>query len=283
MMIEFNYNNNPDEFMAFQLTQQQRNFFDVFGYLKLSKLFSNEAVLFQQVFDELYQAEQALDWQHEAHYNKSRLIIFNFLEKHPALRKLITHENIQALFRPFLGNNYTYMASEGNIFSGDTYWHSDIYGCHFKYRYMKALFYLDTLKADSGALCVIPGSHLFGDQFANKLEGRVWEHEKHLGISKEDVPHVAIETEPGDVIIFDNRLKHATINKTDSKRRLFSVYGVQRFEDGDEDKLLKIFADAKKLGSAVHTQQFIDTLTDTERYRIEQTLHLLNKHQISAY
>lgn len=269
--------------MSFQLTQQQRNFFEVFGYLKLPKLYANEAQQLQTAFDEIYQKHQALDWQHEAHYNKSRYIIFNFLEKHPALRTLITDQRLEALFGTFLGSDYCYTASEGNIFTGDTYWHSDIYGCHFKYRYVKALFYLDPLSANKGALCVIPGSHLFGDQYANKLQGRVWEHEKHFGISKDQVPHIAIATEPGDVILFDNRIKHATIDTTNARRRLFAVYGTQRFAEEDEDKLLSNFADAKKLGGVVHTKEFLATLSDAERYRIEQTLAVLNKNQISAY
>lgn len=269
--------------MSYLLTPQQRNFFEVFGYLKIPRLFYDNISALQQGFDQLFEQHNALDWRHDAHYNKPRHIIFNAAEKHPLLRHLITCERMESLLGELLGDNYTYTASEANIFTGDTYWHSDLFGCHFKYRYVKALFYLDPLTANTGALCVIPGSHLFGDSYANKLQARIWEHEQHLGISKSDVPHIAIETQPGDVIFFDYRLKHATINITSSQRRMFTICGVERFQSEDEDKLLKCLLDGKNIGATIHTKAFLDSLTTKERYRIEQTLSLLESHKIQAY
>lgn len=269
--------------MAFQLSQQQRNFFDVFGYLKLPALFADQAQDLQQAFDELYQQEQAVDWVHEAHYNKSRHIVFNAAEKHPLLRQLITEPNLDSVFSDLLGNDYNYNASEANIFTGDTYWHSDIYGCHFKYRYVKALMYLDPLTAKTGALCVIPGSHLFGDQYANKLQARVWEHDKHLGIDKEAVPHVAIETQPGDVILFDFRIKHATINHSENRRRLLTISATQRFAQEDEPKLLENLIAGKKLGAVIHSKAFVESLTEQEQLHLEQTLRVLQEAQLTPY
>ena len=64
--------------------------------------------------------------------------------------------------------------------------------------------YFDSLKKDTGCLRVIPGSHRrpFGE--------RVWPlyHEADqpqtmlFGVADEDVPCVALETEPGDAIVF---------------------------------------------------------------------------------
>lgn len=269
--------------MTLQLTRQQLNFFEVFGYLKLPGLYRNQAHELQSAFDSLFREYESLDYRHPAHYNKARHIIFNAVERNPTLRKLITAPDIENVFSQLLGNDYSYTASEANIFTGDTYWHSDIYGCHFKYRYAKALFYLDPLTATTGAICVIPGSHLFGDKYANKLNARVWEHEQHLGINKEEVPHVAIETQPGDVILFDFRIKHATINHANTQRRMFTLCGAQRFATEDEEKLLSTFLDIKKLGASVHNEEFIKTLSEKERYRIEQTLAIHEQNQLHSY
>lgn len=263
--------------MSFNLTKQQRNFFELFGYIKLPGLFADQATELQSAFDQLYQQHAPIVWNHEAHYNKPRYMIGNFAERHSVLRQLITDPALQAAFSGLLGADYSYTASEGNIFTSDTYWHSDLYGCHFKYLYVKALFYLDPLTERTGALCVIPGSHRFGDKYANFLQARLWEHEKHFGITKEEVPYTAIETAPGDVILFDYRIKHATFNHSDSPRRMFTICASQRFAAEDEDKLLKSQQDLLSMGMEVHTAEFLASLSEAERYRIEQTLSLLDR------
>ena len=76
-----------------------------------------------------------------------------------------------------LGDGYTLSGGDGNFYSGDTGWHSDTqagFGMRAKTvcRHLKIAFYLDEgLTASTGALRVVPGSHLYGDAFSDLLEG----------------------------------------------------------------------------------------------------------------
>jgi ectoine hydroxylase-related dioxygenase (phytanoyl-CoA dioxygenase family) len=72
-----------------------------------------------------------------------------------------------------------------------------------------ACSYLDTLTRESGALRVIPGSHLIGDSYADTLTTvtsaiRAGEAEGGAGIEGKDVPSVSLEVVKGrgDVCVF---------------------------------------------------------------------------------
>ena len=81
------------------------------------------------------------------------------------------------------------------------------------WRGIKFGFYLEPLDRNSGALRLIPGSHkepLLSDlrkvALKESNEGTVDES----GLSVEDVPAFAAESEPGDVVLFDNHTWHAS-------------------------------------------------------------------------
>lgn len=256
------------------LTRQQKNFFDTFGYLVLPGLLKDSASAITAAFERLYAKDdkEIIDWRHEAHYMKSRRVLLQFIEREPALAALLEHPVIDGIFRSLLGEDYLYRASEGNIFTGDTYWHSDLYGAHFKYRHVKVLLYLEPLDADSGAFRAIPGSHLFGDKFANLLERYVWKHEENYGLEKDQVPCVTIPTQPGDALVFDYRLKHAT-SHTRQNRRMFSICASERFADEDLPVLAKLVNDyLPASGGQVFQPDFVAQVSDLIRPHIEQSL-----------
>jgi hypothetical protein len=228
----------------FCLTKHQMNFFDTFGYLKLPGLLADQIADISQQFDSLLSRNEPeiIDWKHEAHYMQSRKILLQFVERLPELTRLLDDPRVDGIFSTLLGKDYLYRASEGNLFSGDTYWHSDLYGADFRYRHIKILLYLEPLDADSGAFRAIPGSHLFGDKFSNKLERFVWKHEENYGLQKDEVPSVTIPTVPGDVLVFDYRLKHAT-SHTLNTRRMFSICASQPFAEEDMPSLAKLVND----------------------------------------
>src|SRR6478735_6461702 len=181
----------------FCLTRQQKNFFDTFGYLVLPGLMKDSIENITAAFEDLYQQhdKEIVDWRHEAHYMQSRQILMQFIERQPQLTALLDDPIINGVLSSLLGEDYLYRASDGNIFAGDTYWHSDLYGAFFKYRHIKILFYLDALNETNGAFQAIPGSHLLGDKFANLCERYVWKHEENLGLEKSQVPCVTIPTQ----------------------------------------------------------------------------------------
>jgi ectoine hydroxylase-related dioxygenase (phytanoyl-CoA dioxygenase family) len=258
----------------FALTRQQKNFFDTFGYLVLPGLLKDRMEDISAAFEALYQSndKDIVDWRHEAHYMKSRQVLLQFIERQPSLSALLEHPAVNGVFSELLGKDYLYRASDGNIFAGDTYWHSDLYGAYFKYRHVKILFYLDHLHENNGAFRAIPGSHLFGDKFANLCERYVWKHEEKLGLSKEEVPCVTIPTQPGDALIFDYRLKHAT-NQTQHPRRMFSICASQRFAEEDLPKLAELTNMFLNMTNGeVYKPEFVANATPAQLSHIDQCL-----------
>jgi ectoine hydroxylase-related dioxygenase (phytanoyl-CoA dioxygenase family) len=262
----------------FMLTRQQRNFFDTFGYLVLPGLMKDVIEDVTAVFEDLYREDNQdiVDWRHEAHYMKSRQVMMHFIERRPQLASLLDHPVIDGVFSSLLGKDYLYRASDANIFTGDTYWHSDLYGADFKYRHVKFLFYLDPLDESCGAFRAIPGSHLFGDKFANLCERYVWKHEEKLGLDKDEVPCVTIPTNPGDALIFDYRLKHAT-HKTQSNRRMFSICASERFAEEDLPKLAELTSMLLPLtGGQIYKPEFVATASASQHRHIDQVLDAFN-------
>ena len=259
----------------FTLTRQQKNFFDTFGYLVIPGLLKNCIEEVSTVFNQLFEhnPEEVVDWRHEAHYMKSRRFLLQFIERRPELSALLEHPVIDGIFRDLLGTDYLYRASDGNIFTGDTYWHSDLYGAFFKYRHVKILLYLEPLDANNGGFRAIPGSHLFGDKFANLCERYVWKHEQHLGLEKDDVPSISIPTQPGDALVFDYRLKHAT-NHTQADRRMMSICASQRFADEDLPELARLtqmYLDMAG-GGGIYHPRFTEHATPAQRQHMTQCL-----------
>jgi hypothetical protein len=216
------------------LTAQQVAFFDTFGFLKLPGLFRSEVGELTAAFEEVFAAtpepmvlsnnpyHRARDPQFE---DAPRLTIPLFIEQHASLDPIRTDPRVVGIASSLLGPDYEYAHSDGNLFYCDVYWHLDAFGSPIQQRHIKLYFYLDALRADSGALRVIPGTgDLAGDYvttlrrlFADPDEARA-----SLGIDLVDVPSWTLEAEPGDVIVGNYRTMHATFGGG-PRRRLFTV------------------------------------------------------------
>ncbi len=89
--------------------------------------------------------------------------------------------------------------------------------------YLKVMIYLDPLRRDNGALRIIPGSHrsllhesLLPFSEASSPGGSC----QYFGQRGIDVPSHAIETNPGDVVFFNNWLFHAVYGKVHPRRAI---------------------------------------------------------------
>ena len=105
----------------------------------------------------------------ELHGEERRLIIPQFVTKHPTLNKLREDPRVVGIVTSLLGNDHEYAESDGNLFDCESLWHSDTYGAPMLIHHVKLSFYLDSLKADSGAIRVIPGTQHFRESFATAL------------------------------------------------------------------------------------------------------------------
>ena len=128
------------------------------------------------------------------------------------------------------------MASDGNYYTGDTSWHPD--GNHYIGQYIKAAIYLDPVMRDTGCLRVIPGSHRLNEPMwqartASKSE-ELW------GVAQCDVPAIALESQPGDVVLFNHNLMHASFGGS-SQRRMFTLNCGRRAESPEEWEELRSY------------------------------------------
>jgi len=222
-----------------KLTSQQRAFFETFGYLGFPGLFAQEAEAITAEFERLW-AERGGGHHGLAHDHQQRSALVPFIDQSQYLSALLDDPRIDDVASELAGDDDNYTGSDGNFYVGDTRWHSDGYA-RSKYRNIKFAFYLDPVERDSGCLRVIPGSHHRGDDYAEGLQGimssqRAWTMEEHLGVTGAEMPAVALETRPGDLLMFNQDLKHASFGGG-TRRRMFTINVSERFAEEDLDEL----------------------------------------------
>jgi hypothetical protein len=209
------------------LSDQHRAFFRIFGYLHVPGYFADEIGWITDEFTAAWSGVPA------AGHDGSRRTIYpgHFIGSTPRLATLLEHPKVAAVCSALLGDGYGFHATDGNLYAGDTGWHSDAFGQwpeKTTVRHLKIAFYLDPLTRDTGALRVIPGSHWDGDGFCAALERELpeWNHDRALTMPGRDVPAVAVESAPGDLVCFDHRIKHASFGGG-PRRRMFTTNWIE--------------------------------------------------------
>ncbi|SEO75601.1 phytanoyl-CoA dioxygenase family protein [Paenibacillus sp. OV219] len=210
-----------------ELTKEQLAFFDTFGFIKLSGLLKADITWITEEFEAVFPMLE------EKHDGSKRTMIVPFADQREKLCSLIDDARIAGIAKSLLGDDFNYMGSDGNYYTGDTGWHRD--GENRARRHVKIALYLDTLDGSSGALRVIPGSHRLDDQFGVDVK-RVSGSQAALGVAGPDVPSVALDVVPGDVLVFDHNLFHASFGGS-SHRRMFTLNLCERFGEDALDEL----------------------------------------------
>ncbi|HLE57606.1 MAG TPA: phytanoyl-CoA dioxygenase family protein [Rhodothermia bacterium] len=194
-------------------SEQQRSFFETFGFLKLPGMVVDDLLEITREFEQVF-AQLGVH-----HDGTRRTSVVPFIDKRPGLCVLLDRDDIAAAVSNLIGPDFNYMGSDGNYYAGDTTWHRD--GFMPSDSFIKVAFYLDRVTHDSGCLRVMPGSHtdaaleLWHDPVLRDSE-RVW------NLHQRDLPSYSIESEPGDALIFSHRLLHASFGGG-SARRMFTM------------------------------------------------------------
>ncbi len=210
-----------------QLSEQQIQSFKTFGFLAFPGLMADRIQEITSEFEELWVDPKT--GIRRPHDGKRHSCIVPFIDQREKLCSLLDDPRILAIAKGLLGDNFNYMGSDGNFYVGDTGWHSD--GWHPEQVHLKIAFYLDSVKKDTGCLRVIPGSHLPGDRFSNALEEKLPKNaEAFFGMQARDVPAVPLESEPGDILVFNHNIKHAAFGGS-SRRRMFTINLCQRYPE----------------------------------------------------
>ncbi|NKB68286.1 MAG: hypothetical protein GKR89_14585 [Candidatus Latescibacteria bacterium] len=255
----------------FALTDQQIQYFHTFGYLGFSGLLDDRS-------DEIIAAFEALWAAHggghngQPHDGQARSCIVPFIDRSEVLSSLLDDPRILAIAKTLLGDDFNYMGSDGNYYVGDTQWHSDGGHAANAPRHLKMAFYLDPLSRDTGALRVIPGSHLKGEGYADDLQERIRDSAQEWGVEGPDVPAVALETRPGDLVCFNHNTKHAAFGGN-QRRRMFTMNLCQRYpEDRLEDLRQYIAGSARFWYEHKYGEQMVNTAGPERMRHLEQPM-----------
>jgi hypothetical protein len=220
------------------LTDQQISFFEAFGYLGLPGLMADRIAEIIREFEVVW-AEHGGGHNGRPHEGTARSCIAQFIDLNERLSSLIDDPRIRGIATSLLGDDYNYMGSDGNYYVGDSGWHSD--GWHRETRHIKIAFYLDPLTRDTGCLRVIPGSHRPGEPYADMLQECVRKSEELWGVHGRDLPAVALETQPGDLVCFNHNTKHAAFGGG-ARRRMFTMNLSQRYPEARLEELRQYMA-----------------------------------------
>ena len=211
----------------FSLSIQQVQFFKTFGFLNFPGLMLDRIEEITEAFETIW-TERGGGHNGKPHEGTARSCIVPFIDQSKNLSSLIDDPRILAIATTLLGEDFNYMGSDGNYYVGDTGWHSDGWHSVGKPQHLKFAFYLDPIKKNSGALRVIPGSHLDGDDYATTLQDNVRNSLENWGVNGPEIPATSLETQPGDLICFNHNTKHAAFGGS-SKRRMFTINLCQRY------------------------------------------------------
>ena len=190
-----------------ELTCNQKDFFETFGFLAVRQLLSADevATMLRESDDimEEVRGSAALDgrkWQ----------AVQPFFERRPFLHSLIVDPRILGIAEGLLGPDIFLNVTEGNLHVGDTAWHGGS-GSAEALSSVKIAFYLEPLSKENGALRFIPGSHKGGfSERLNRISQRIDDPEARVwGVPLDEVPSYAVDTTPGDVVAFKEDTYHS--------------------------------------------------------------------------
>ncbi len=218
------------------LTPDQIAHFETFGFLHFRGCFPKEEIeCIMETADEVWTRKighrPSLDENIHSDY---------FLESDPRLLRLIHDDRIYGPVHQLLGEGFIWSGSEGNRGcppdNTSHHWHADRAGeQELGYTRIKIMLYMEPMRKTEGALRVIPGSH------RSQLHRDLMAFQRHhsekdpsfYGMSGADVPCFALETEPGDMVIFNHSLFHGVYGKQSRRRYIALKFAARPTCDAD--------------------------------------------------
>lgn len=226
------------------LTPGQIAHFETFGFVVLRQHFTSEEIAIMkresdEIFDEVRGGKPFTGEKWEP--------IQPFFERRPFLSRVPEDDRIYNIGVDLLGPDFILEVTEGNLHVGDTPWHGDPPD-EDSVRHPKITFYTEPVTRETGCLRVIPGSHRNGppDAYASLRDRNDDPDFRPFGVAPSEVLSYAIESQPGDVVVFNEHTLHAAFGgkpgrhqhavsflpnpKTDAEMaRIRDLYGIYNY------------------------------------------------------
>ena len=235
------------------LTAEQIAFYQAFGFVALRQAFSREEM---SIIEREFETTVSED-RHGKPFDGQENQVVRYRIVHQLDARGLT-QRVHHAAEQLLGSGTIMTADASSIFSGETAWHADE-GWHPSMRGgrsgpppghfhpgVQVAMYLDPLTRDTGCLRVLPCSHLLPNAAQDLLapthmdipenfspDGRL----KGFDIAQCDVPCHAIESKPGDVILFSNQIWHASFGGKFGRRMLSLMYKSKPTTDREREHI----------------------------------------------
>jgi hypothetical protein len=211
-----------------QLTEPQIGHFQTFGYLGLPQVFHADEVVW--ISEEFETAIQTVGGGKE-HDGTKRTMFGAPIERTEKLCTLLDDPRIVGILSGLLGPDFNYCSGDGNYYTGDTPWHPD--GNWGQLFAVKIAFYLDPLTRATGCLRVLPGSQ-DPDHFVRRQKIDLNRSQELFGVAPREFPgNVALETSPGDLVVFNHDTYHAAFGGG-AKRRMFTMNCTRHYHTAED-------------------------------------------------
>ncbi|MFE5034936.1 phytanoyl-CoA dioxygenase family protein [Streptomyces sp. NPDC056683] len=188
---------------------------EVFGFAHLRQAASDAVPALERGFDGL------IDLPADGMPNE-RVTRFDILTAMPELGLISRSAWVRGICRAYFGRDHQVITSDANALVGDSYWHSDGF---YSTPFLRFVLYLDATAHDTGALRFLPGSHRADNGWLGDPTRHVIRHREDLGLAGGDVPAAVVESQPGDVIVFDTNVMHAAWNGDIRRQLAFNCVG----------------------------------------------------------
>ena len=234
------------------LTKEQIAHFKTFGFVIRRQCFSaGEMEEISGAFDDVLTEDR----RGRPFDGAARQAVLGFIEKRPLLSGLVEDDRIYQPLEQLLGPGFVWIGSDGNLYVGDTGWHPD--GSDLDYGRIKVALYLDPVTKETGCLRVVPGSHRMPLHAAlDPLKGqrRDPDHQP-FGTDGSGLPCYPLESEPGDVVFFNQNLWHAAYGGRTGRRMFTMNFGAQPSKDAHVEYLKRTYqGNLRHVQNMQHTQ-----------------------------
>ena len=204
------------------LNNEQIAHFDTFGFVFIRNMLSETEI------NELSLYSQEIFNDHKKNTGENYAQLQPFFELNSKMDKFVVDKRIFDSVNRLLGDGFLWIGSEGNITTKSEHgWHPDRTGTEneVNYRRLKVMFYLDQTTREKGCLRVIPGSQNYqmhtdirNGTDAPPDSGK--DADYIYGIKGRDFPAYFVESNPGDVLFFNQCLWHSVYNGFPGRRYL---------------------------------------------------------------
>ena len=276
------------------ITAEQKSHFETFGFLVARQAFSPEEMdAISREFDDLVEEDR----QGRPFDGEKRQAAMAFVERRPLLMQLADDDRIYEPIGQLLGPDFIWWGSAGNLYVGDTDWHPDASEIELGYGRIKVAFYLDPVAKDTGCLRVVPGSHrmpLHGELGPLRYwrvkqaiaEGRSSPEalkpyldqgldldKPVFGVDARDVPGFPLESQPGDLVFFNQHVWHSSFGGRTGRRMMTLNYYANPTTDEQVDLIRRQHENSANLQALSYTkrdQAHEEAFMNSDRPRIKR-------------